>query len=865
MEAELNGTVSWQSESANGLETARKALLDKADWVGLATVRPLKFDQHARDDIKGLGRRRKIAQLKKSRPMSQKNSDQRKLGSTRPALDVPSLRTEEISLRIGSNIHQTQTTPSIVVCKEPIHPAERAMDELVPPENRWGKKATGNTGDEARKGSSDKNQARACGPSRGATAPLDSPNEHNLIGLNEAVALGLTSWDKVRVFALSGIQRSVSISSASSTRTSPNPLGTEVDVHRKQGLCQQDEALAISDGSYGHISPQVSTPVLPDIIHRVIAVGILKDRPGQKLSPSSFLEPALHPDHTLTPSRSLAEESIPVTSDVTYKYDVALGGQVAPHPQFTLDDQVKLERTVKELEWESQQARESSPAADKMGHNDTIDSLWFPNNISTSDVGFASDSDLSGFASVFSSNENEFPSHHHPVTRATGVYTKCITKEQQSRPEEVPNLITSETGCFLNPDGVGKAPLWLTDCRPGGPLALRKGEQVDQTSASQRPVTSNTRQNIDMDNEAWMRYVFPGNFDQTQDVFHFQGGAVPPKSINSWPDANLTINKPSCSRHDISGAWVERKRSGSAPRVIDSPNSIPTAVNTPIFVPTLPYRDHSETDFLSQLSPMEGHFDERLRDISLYNNAPETDLEIDISPSGSLHTFGDGASRNLPGSLVPAKRKALDPLRERASSGWLRSIDRSSSKSLPLPHGQPSVWSFSDSGGSANTVQDSIEPTSKRRSAAARPHQSTAFQKPVDKFGQTQTLVQGSLKRSEQAWTAARGGEPPGRSGKLTADSSPSRSCRTTRSTIKNHARTASFQLWSGVPTAPSTPFASLESANTQLSPPVPPVILLRRCKRNNPITNIHAPQPLHLVRAPTHVSTQIRLWSEGQ
>ncbi|KIW26017.1 uncharacterized protein PV07_09146 [Cladophialophora immunda] len=776
------------SGNANGLERARKTLLDKSDWVGLATVRPLKSNPRARDDMEGLGRRRKTAQFKRGTPMSQKDSVQRVLRSTRRALRVPSLRTEEISLRIGSNLHQTQTTPSVVVRKEPIHTAERAIHELVPSDKVWDRKETGKTGKETRGTSSDSTHSYACEPRTGRTADLNSADRNNLITLDEVVALGLTSWDKVRGHAGLGVNTSVSI--ANSSRKEKNSLGTQVDVHWKHASHQEAEALAIPGSSREQLHMQASRPDLPDIIRRVIAVGLIKDGSGQNSYPAPFPEPVLHACHPPGPSHSLVDESIPVAPEATYKYDVAIDAELPSHPQFTLDDQVKLEQTVEELEQESQQVGESSSAADNSGQSDTVDSPWCSRSISTSAVGVVNDRALSKSPYIFSSSEDESHARHNPATRTAGNLTNCVTTEQKLQAEEIATHMTTEAGFMLASQGVEA--------------------QLD---------------------------------------------AVP------------IIDKELYSRHGISSTWVGPERPESALRFFGSPTSIPTTVNTSIFIPLPADRDHSETDFLSEFSPMEGRLDERLVDISLYNNASKTDPGIGTSPTGGLLGSGSTASRNLPMSLIPAKRKAPDQSRERTSSGWLKSIDCSGPKSLPPPHSQLSAWSFGDS---VDPGRDSTGTTIKRLSAAACPDRATAFRDMVNGLGKTQTLVQDGLKKNEQGLNivAHREGASTsifGRSDKLTAGSSPSRSCRATRSTIRDYAQPASFQSWSDVST-PATPrFAGLEAADTPLPAPMQSMTLLRQCERNNHIASNGDPQPRDFVHGTTQFSTQVPLWSEGQ
>ncbi|EXJ70885.1 uncharacterized protein A1O5_05877 [Cladophialophora psammophila CBS 110553] len=854
-----------QMGNADSLEHARKALLGKSDWVSIATARPVRFNQVIRDEIKGLGRRRKRAQLKQGTSMPQRNSGQGELRSTRPARHVPSLRTEEISLRIGSNIHRTQTTSSFVGCKEPIQTVAGAIDEPNHSDKVQGRNETHHTSREiSERRSIGKIRAHAREPRRGRIAELDSADEGNFITLEEAVGLGLTSWDKVRGHARSGTQTNASIVNPPSSGAFPDPLGAKHDARCNLAPYQQDNPYAISGGSHRHSSPQAPIPALPDIIQRVITVGLLEDGPGYGSSPPLFSGPYLHPSHALRPVRTPSvDESIHVAPGVAC--DVAVGAELGLRPRFTLEDQVKLEQAVGDLERERQQGRDSFFSADSLGQSDTTDSLRCPNNISVSTVGVVSETAPSKHAPIFKSNESESDGLHRPSTGISGYLAKSVTKERRSRGEDIASHVTSERAKFVPSPGFEEAIPRLTDRSPGVPFTFRSRKQGDQVSASGRKTTSSLSKSIDMDNEAWMRYVFPEEFGQIQDGFHFETSHLPPRSTASWPEVIPAINKPSCAQHGTSSLWLESEQPSSDPDLFDSPKSVPTAVNTSIFIHSPQHLDHSETDFLSHLSPMEGHFDEGLVDISLYNNAPMTEPGPNTSSAGKLQKPGHPEASALPRSLVPAKRRALGPQGGRTSSScWLRSMDCSSPKSLPPSHSQPSPWSMSNT---TNAVRDSTKTTIPGRSDAARPPQATVSPFRVNGFGKTQNPVHDNSRTGAQGLgTVAHMEDPPASifitSDQLTAAASPFRSCRITRSTIDDYSRRASFHLWSDVSISPPTQSATLEPVDAPPSTSVPSMSNDRN--RDDPIVNIHAHPSRDLITETTRCPTQIPLWSEG-
>ncbi|KIW94879.1 uncharacterized protein Z519_04857 [Cladophialophora bantiana CBS 173.52] len=848
----------------DSLEHARKALLDKTDWVAITTARPVRFNQVVRDEIKGFGRRRKIPHLKQGTSMPQRNSGQGELRSTRPAQRVPSLRTEEISLRIGSNVHQTQTTSSFVGCKEPIQSVAGAINEPAHPDKVQDRNQTHHTSREvSERRSSGKIQARASEPRRGRIAQLDSADEGNLITLEEAVGLGLTSWDKVRGLARSRTQTNASKVNPPSGGAFPNPSGAKHDALCKPAPYQQDNPHNISGGSHRHSSPQAPIPALPDTIQRVIAVGLLEDGPGHGSSPPLFSEPYLHPNHPLRPGPTPSvDESIHIAPGVAC--DVAVGAELGLRPQFTLEDQVKLEQAVGDLEREKQQRRDSFFSADSLAESDTTDSLRCSYNLSASTFGVASETAPSKHVSIFKSNESESNGLHRPSTGFSGYLAKSITKERRSRAEDIASHVTSETGNLVPSPGFEEVIPRLTDHSPGVPFSFRSRKQGDQASDSGGKTTSSLSKSIDTDNEAWMRYVFPEEFGRIQDGFHFESSHLLPKSTTSWGEVFPAINKPSCVQHGTSSLWFESEQPGSDPKLFVSPKSIPTAVNTSIFIQSPQHLDHSEPDFLSHLSPMEGHIDERLVNISLYNNAPMTEPGPNTSPAGKLQKSGHPKTSALPRSLVPAKRRAPGPPGGRTSSCWIRSMDCSSAKSLPPPHSQPSFWSLSNT---TNAVRDSAETTNPGRSDATRPSQATEFQFRVNEFGKTQNPVRDNSRTGGQgSGTVVHWEDPPAGifigSDQLTAAASPFGSYRITRPTIDDYSRRASFQLWSDVSTSSSTHFATLEPVDAPPSTSMPPMSKHRN--RDDPAVNIHTRPSRDFIREPTRYPTQIPLWSEG-
>ena len=124
---------SRQPGIAHDVDYARNDLLGTSDWVGLATTRPARFNKGLRDDMKKFGRRRKVTSLKRKHAEPQANTSGRMQSTRRAARQIPSLRTEDISVRVGSNIHRTQTTPSMLGIQGSTKPQEETFGWLDAP------------------------------------------------------------------------------------------------------------------------------------------------------------------------------------------------------------------------------------------------------------------------------------------------------------------------------------------------------------------------------------------------------------------------------------------------------------------------------------------------------------------------------------------------------------------------------------------------------------------------------------------------------------------------------------------------------------------------------------------------------------
>ena len=163
--------------------------------------------------------------------------------------------------------------------------------------------------------------------------------------------------------------------------------------------------------------------------------------------------------------------------------------------------------------------------------------------------------------------------------------------------------------------------------------AKRKSHQLNDASNHTAPLSpSHLREGSAPNDEdqAWRRFIFTDKMDKVDERLYAQDGRY--KHRWARPHSLDELSLPEDSD-------AEESRSGSKPDLTPVP-TYRTSANTTIFEPINTMRDSlvgseepSESDFLSQLSPMEGQLDERINNISVYANPARTKRDSLGSPS----------------------------------------------------------------------------------------------------------------------------------------------------------------------------------------------------------------------------------------
>ena len=130
----------YQNDSLDPLEHVRRQLLKRRDWSGLSLARPNPVIFKPSTDMDQVGRRRKRArktteQSHKHYEGRQKRPDLKRLVAMKHGKNIaptPDLDQQDYSIRLGSNIHQTQTTYSGMREQETVTILTAVPDNIEP-------------------------------------------------------------------------------------------------------------------------------------------------------------------------------------------------------------------------------------------------------------------------------------------------------------------------------------------------------------------------------------------------------------------------------------------------------------------------------------------------------------------------------------------------------------------------------------------------------------------------------------------------------------------------------------------------------------------------------------------------------------
>lgn len=517
----INSAIN-QSAKPKSIDQIKLSLLGTSDWVGLASTKPVKMTFIAAGEMRSLGRRRNIAHQDRQETSSMKKhkrtNNRQPLSFRRSFLRqrTSDLGTQDVSIRIGSNIHHTQTTQNN---------DSNVRDCSGEMKSRRGMEKDFMTSDLSRPFPNQDNVA-LIEESTARSHDLNvEPDEtaQVLIPLDEA--RHFKSFDQVR-------KRSSSLKDQNSNQYGQSPNMKTLQTSETRSYCFPTSSLF-------HSGPKIKWGHDPNGIQQsqawepVSCQSHWSDSTESSICGSSFMIDEMDEEESLIPfPPSKTQCPLPTTESLSLSHTVQ-----AAQKRFTLDDQVLLENAV---------CRDGGPS-------------------------------LKNCSLV----SNTTRSSH------------CPPRKSLSNGN---NLLRTTS----NGDNGESKPVSIRDRFMAAKNCQDQGNVPDHPSSLSLPTDGLS---VGDENEAWMREVFPQDFNAIQHGFEFGKASSPVKSNNY----SLQLH--------------------------DNKSNLATGVNTTIFAPSqsrLVDADDNkssahETDFLTQFSPMEGIMDERLASLSTYNNAAKTE------------------------------------------------------------------------------------------------------------------------------------------------------------------------------------------------------------------------------------------------
>ena len=557
--AKVQNSPSVTPPQVKTLEHVKKSLLKQSDWLGLSFTRPPKTDSKRPSIPEQVGRRRRVR--REDRQRQKYGAGKRKIeqhfvqtgGEADDSNYDQPIPSAELSIRFGSNIHQSQPTRSQRAHQKPKSASQESSSteamlldvveaQLLPTVNDSGEYYL----EESKDG-----EAVAAGSLDGRSGQEGSA----LISLEQV--RDFPSFDEVKRYS-SSAKHTASLSSRSACKpadtkgqfTSDNYNHSLLSIDSEPpGFTENRESAMKQDRDSGASEVDISST-------------------GRKLHDLRCLEPAsaitqrsLLDFKGSSPGSSPAHDAVDESEtnrEIRSASDRDSSSSMNPRSVYTIDRQVQLEK-------------ERNQKCNQPVHTANTGGLM-----------------PSGIISQY--------------YRKPRVVEKMPAGEKRGLP--IRYYTTQDSTVTKKPHGQSTS----IGASSSGSHLRRQGDE----------------------NEAWMRDVFPTDFGKLQQRFSF---AKAPE----WRSHNETLSQEQAFR----GQRIEApNRSDSPEKSISSsryssdpslPKTIKTGVNTVlnmgkeleapqrrnIFVP-------SETDFLTQMSPMTGYLDDRIVNLSTYNNAATT-------------------------------------------------------------------------------------------------------------------------------------------------------------------------------------------------------------------------------------------------
>lgn len=623
------------------LEDVQRELLRHPDWVCAAAARPVKIQFVRPEEVEQIGRRRKITSDERKRQRLAQEGWQVRNEMLQPfnrsTREGPSSVSDlvDVSIRMGSNLHPTQSSlPPPHPPKAPKHPQSSSTDlMLLDKFEEPSQKEIVNGGNSCQ-------SSRAWIGVRFVNLNLDSA----LKSLPLDQVRYLKSFDEVKARSSSlarmtpltpGMSSTHESQSSSSQQRSniPNQHAPRSSSGDEATMGERNLKLPTKPSKCSSRSPQADARSYSDLLE----TGNRRDTwPGTwegQIAPSKSL--------LMTSGESARRPNLaPQVNNENKPYQ----GK-REFPTFTLDHQI---------EQEACREGEPSPCINQPGTTRqspfyiSSDSLQnhvtptLPRRILPLPFNLESRSNVSKGPEIMEAIEVKSPNNLFlpggQWPRSDQCYSMSFPQPcAASSPVRDQNLGLSRVA----------DPALLHCSEIHRSTASSPGKSIRQEELSGKPARPNgdiipVQGNISDENERWMKFVFPDDFERMQRSFQFSShvsharfsGYNPNNQIGAKGKTTLADTERRSQRTEVSGS-------------VGSPDNALTSCNTTLFRPQSCISPRnpekappSETDFLTQLSPMEGCLDERLRNLSDHTN-PARSVKSFIPASTSISRQGD--------------------------------------------------------------------------------------------------------------------------------------------------------------------------------------------------------------------------------
>jgi hypothetical protein len=672
------------------LTTAKRRLLRRSDWMGLSAARPLHMQFPSVEELENVGKRRKVTLEDRKRqegvqaPVNHSTSKHNH--NARPSRHrIIDRRTEEPSIRMGSNIHQSQTTPMPSQTRKPMTPicqSESSESMLLDKEFVASQQSiTRNRPNHISKSSRMESKRLAETFTRNALVSLeefrDSKNfdevkaKSGSIGeqqlprrpgkpdenLKRRAANRNTTSDQARsssvVVGRRLLTSTPSPSSFGRLETSAQVVGSTATMPQAQLPRQVPDSL--------------SSDFLPPGYRRASSPGVLvtiASERAQRLPINSVLQACENTNSRPPPSSN--------------------HGKPQSRPPFTLEIQA-------EAEADAQTAENLNPPTPRgvRVQATPLGTSPKPRN--------ARDLEVVEFNGETRETQSRSQARHFSPSIADDYHAQKPKdiRSRLRRSQLVRDSILEDVNIGIYPR-LGDPSNVLQS--GAGHHYSAQDQKPPQRSSMQRRLRSPRQATVGIDadrrlatiksdeNQAWMRFVLEDDFSPPRTTLcteHPKFAATNPRTgrprwLRQRQSDELTLPEEFESQTQ-SGGWFSPA------------HSIMTAANTTIYNRSVAEEaQQSETDFLSQLSPMEGRLDERLLNPSLYTNPARTERSYIRAPSlNQGHHEIESLGEDVEAPAAAAfKSPAVHPLHDfsegHGQSSYSPIVRRSSSKNATI-------------------------------------------------------------------------------------------------------------------------------------------------------------------------------------